>query len=878
MKDKLLLIDGNSIMNRAFYGIPLLTNSEGLYTNAVYGFLNILSKSIEEENASHIVVAFDLKAPTFRHNMYSEYKGNRKGMPDELRPQMGIIKEILRSMNISISELEGYEADDILGTLATTGEDEGMDVTILSGDRDMLQLATDNTKISIPKTKKGTTTIENYFKKDVFELYSVTPDEFIDVKGLMGDTSDNIPGIPGIGEKTAIKIIKEFHSIENAYNNVDKLTTRIANKITEHYEIALISKELATICKDCDVNVEIQSCKTDNLYNEQSYELFKKYEFKSLLNKFDDVQTTDNSLDLNIIKIDKIDNLQNVIKDTTQIGYNLITDEEVTILTLTCNGTDVYYIDNKSEQKEELYSFIIDLLNNTNINKITHNLKEQLHALDIDLATNNLSIYDLSLASYILNPIKDSYNIDDIAKDYLSIMYSTNEEIFGKGKSKKTILEIDEEVIIDYYCKGSQILYSSFEVIIKKLEEFNLTDLYFNIELPLLYVLKSVETIGMKVDANSLKEYGEKLQLRIDELQVKIYEDAGETFNINSPKQLGVVLFEKLELPIIKKTKTSYSTAADVLEKLKTSHTIIERIIEYRQLAKLKSTYADGLFEYIEDDSRIHSNFNQKVTSTGRISSTEPNLQNIPIKLELGREIRKVFIPEDDYIFIDADYSQIELRLLAHLSDDESFINAFNNNLDIHRITASQVFYVPFEEVTDLQRRNAKAVNFGIVYGISAYGLSQDLNITRKEADEYIKNYFSKYPKVKSFLDTCIVDAKEKGYVTTMYNRIRMIPELKASNFMQRSFGERVAMNTPIQGSAADIIKIAMINVYNALNSQNLKSRLILQVHDELLIEAHKDEVDIVNELLIKEMENAVSLKVPLTVDSNTGQSWYDAK
>lgn len=876
MKNKLLLIDGNSIMNRAFYGLPLLTNSEGQYTNAIYGFLNIFFKSLEDENASHIIVAFDLKAPTFRHNMYSEYKGNRKGMPDELRPQMPIIKDVLKSMNVTICELEGYEADDVLGTLATSGENEGMEVTILSGDKDMLQLASDNIKISIPKTKKGTTTTENYFKKDVIDTYGVTPLEFIDVKGLMGDPSDNIPGIPGIGEKTALKIIKEFNSIENAYENVDKLTTRVSNKLKEHYDMALISKELATICRDCVVDTEIENSKVNNLYNENSYELFKKLEFKSLLDNFN-IDSKKDIEEINIINIDSIEKIKSKIIDIDALAYNIYSDGETVILTLTL-GKEIYYIDAKIIKLNEVLEFVKELIINNKIIKITHNFKEQLHLLDLDIPTDNLSIYDLSLIGYLLNPVTETYNIDDIAKEHLSIIYPTEEEIFGKGKSKKKIAEIDENIIMDYYGRGVKILFDSYKIMIQKLEDFNSLDLYFKIELPLLYVLKSIETLGIKVDANKLKEYGNKLQTRIKELEEQIYEDAGESFNINSPKQLGVILFEKLELPIIKKTKTSYSTAADVLDKLIDSHPIIKKIIEYRQLSKLKSTYADGLFDYIEEDSRIHSHFNQKVTSTGRISSTEPNLQNIPIKLELGREIRKVFIPEDDYVFIDADYSQIELRLLAHLSEDESFIDAFNNELDIHSITASQVFNVPFEEVTDLQRRNAKAVNFGIVYGISAFGLSRDLNISRKEADEYITNYFQKYPKVKSFLDKAILDAKENGYVTTMYNRTRPILELKSSNYMQRSFGERIAMNTPIQGSAADVIKIAMINVYNKLNEKKLKSRLILQVHDELLIETHKDEIDTVKELLIYEMENAVSLKVPLTVDAHIGNSWYEAK
>lgn len=879
MNDKVLLIDGNSIMNRAFFGIRELTNSEGIHTNAIYGFLNILYKTLEEEKPTHVAVAFDLKAPTFRHLKYEAYKGNRKGMPDELREQMPLIKQLLKDMQITICEVEGFEADDILGTLATQSANQQKNVTILSGDRDMLQLASELIKISIPKTKGGTTTTEHYYSKDVVELYGVTPIEFIDVKGLMGDTSDNIPGVPGIGEKTAIKMITDFHSIENAYEHLEELPAKVAIKLKENYDLALLSKELATICIDCTTQVEIEDCLLKEIYNETVYHTFKRFEFKTFIERFQ----------LATPKLKENDHFQTEwVNDTTELDKLLLGNQSVSYLLLedsgnlhlafTFDGMTVYYTNSLIIEPTLISKWLKKLLLDEHTEKVTHHLKAQLHVLHVDIPTQNKSIYDLALASYLINPVKETYNIDDIANEILHISVPSLEEFAGKGKGQKKFSELSKEDVMGYLTTGAQVIHNSFKIVLNRLKTDDLLDLYFNIELPLLYVLKNMETLGVMVDAYQLKAYGNKLHAKILELEKNIYEAADETFNINSPKQLGVILFEKLKLPSYKKTKTSYSTAADVLERLENIHPIIREILTYRQLTKLKSTYADGLFGYIGKDGRIHSTFNQQVTSTGRISSTDPNLQNIPIRLEIGREIRKVFIPKEDHVFVDADYSQIELRLLAHLSEDESFIEAFNNNLDIHTMTASQVFHVPYEEVTTLQRRNAKAVNFGIVYGISAFGLSQDLNISRQEASEYIEQYFAKYPKVKSFLDQTIETAKAQGYVKTMYNRVRHIPELSSSNFTLRSFGERVAMNTPIQGSAADIIKIAMINVYNSLKEKGLKSVLVLTVHDELVVETHKDEVDQVKKLLIDEMENAVKLKVLLTVDAHVGNNWYEAK
>lgn len=877
MNEKVLLIDGNSIMNRAFYGIRELTNSEGLHTNAIFGFLNILFKTIDEEHATHAVVAFDLKAPTFRHEKFEAYKGNRKGMPDELREQMPVIKEVLKQMNIAICEIEGFEADDIIGTIAKENEKAGRPVTILSGDRDMLQLASETIKISIPKTKSGLTTTEYYYAKDVVELYNVSPQAFIDVKGLMGDPSDNIPGVPGIGEKTALKLISEYESIENVYEHIDALPPKVSNKLIEHQELAFLSKELATICTDCETGLSLETCTISDLYNEDVYQTFKRLEFKSFLDRFevDKQQVVEQQLEIQ--HFTDLNQLERFINETSLLAYHVLYEARGLHCCMT-NGKDYYYVDSKLFEIDRLKEILATALTDSNKIKITHNLKEQLHFLGIDMTIDNLSVYDLSLAAYLINPIKETYHVDDIAKDFLNKVIISEEELIGKGKSKKQYNELAKETLISYLTQCTHVFYESYEIIFNRLKEEGTYKLYFDIELPLLYVLKSMEAVGIKVDAEQLKSYGENLHAKILQLEKNIYELAGENFNINSPKQLGVILFEKLGLSSSKKTKTSYSTAADVLEKLKNKHPIIREVLVYRQLTKLKSTYADGLFDYIQEDGRIHSTFNQKIASTGRISSTEPNLQNIPIRLEIGRDIRKVFVPKEGCVFVDADYSQIELRLLAHLSGDTSFIEAFNNNLDIHTLTASQVFHVPFNEVTDLQRRNAKAVNFGIVYGISAFGLSEDLNISRKEAADYIEQYFAKYPSVKAFLDQTIEEAKESGYVKTMFNRIRHIPELSSSNFIQRSFGERVAMNTPIQGSAADIIKIAMINVYKELNKHNLKARLILQVHDELLIESPIEEVKQVQEILINEMEKAVALKVPLTVDAHVGANWFEAK
>ncbi|TCK98203.1 DNA polymerase I [Natranaerovirga hydrolytica] len=886
MDKKILLVDGHSILNRAFYGVPLLTNKNGLYTNAVYGFLNILFKTLDEEKNEYVAVAFDVSKPTFRHEMYKEYKGTRKKMPDELVAQVPIMKDVLKAMGIKVIEIEGYEADDVIGTIAHLSEKKGYQVSVLSGDRDLLQLATDQVKIRIPKTKKGGTEIEDYFQSDVIEKYEVTPLEYIDVKGLMGDPSDNIPGVPSIGEKTATKLIKEYKTIENAFEHIDDVKPqRAATNLKEYYEQAILSKALATIKVDCDIDIDFEDTKINDMFNENTYKQFKELEFKRLLTRFEFEKGDSHSYleEVNFTTIDAKDGF-NALKETLSqkevLSLTLIGEEDLLGISFSYEAKNGFFVTSSDEiTTPMLTDFVMDILSNANHRIVVHDFKKQLRLIDSKVRFDTSYLFDTHIAAYLCNPSKETYHYDELADEFLDIDIPSEEELFGKGKSKIKLNTLDIEALTTYACYQSNVFYNAYEVLKKKLESEKMTELFYDIEMPLIEVLYEMEQNGIKVDKDALKVYSYQLTKRITELEKEIFELAGVTFNINSPKQLGEILFEKLQLPVVKKTKTGYSTAQDVLEKLVDEHPIIHLLTEYRQLTKLKSTYADGLVDYInESDHRIHSQFNQTITSTGRISSTEPNLQNIPIKLELGRAIRKVFVPEASHCFVDADYSQIELRLLAHLSHDEKLIEAYQNDQDIHRLTASQVFDTPFEEVTSLQRGNAKAVNFGIVYGISAYGLSQDLNISRKQAEEYIDEYFDKYPSVKIFLENCVRLAKSRGFAVTMFGRRRQIPELKAKNFMQRSFGERIAMNSPIQGSAADVIKIAMIKVYKALKEKQLKSKLILQVHDELLIETHKDEVEQVKEILENEMAKAVEISVPLDIDINVGATWYDTK
>lgn len=876
MSEKIVLIDGHSILNRAFYGIPDLTNSEGRHTNAVYGFLNILFKILEEEKPQYLTVAFDVHAPTFRHMQYAEYKGTRKGMPEELKEQVPLMQEVLKSMGVVIVTKEGYEADDILGTIAVKCEKAGMEVTVVSGDRDLLQLATDHILIRIPKTRMGKTTIEDYHTAEVLEKYQLTPKQIIDLKALMGDTSDNIPGIPGVGEKTATKILLEYQTVENAYTHVDEIKPKKAQQsLQEHYDLAQLSKRLATICTDSPIDYNLEDACLGNLYTPEAYEMFRRLDFKNLLTRFEDGNTVlEEAVEVKVL--DREEQVREILvkaKTAKTVGAALVKDEKLWGIGIALGREDVYYLpvgETFTEEKiREYLSRLFQVCKMVSVPDIKGMLSYVKEA-------EQTKVFDSQIAAYLLNPLKSNYTYDDIAKEFAGEMLTTAEDLFGSSKLPK-FCKTEPGVLASYGGYTAYSAYCSEEPLTQKLKDLGMYQLYREVEIPLAFTLYDMEKAGIRAEGEALKTYGEQLQVRITELEKEIYQQAGEAFNINSPKQLGVILFEKLQLPGGKKTKTGYSTAADVLEKLAPEAPIVNDILEYRQLTKLKSTYADGLAVCIGPDGRIHSTFNQTITATGRISSTEPNLQNIPIRMELGRLIRKVFVPKEGCVFIDADYSQIELRVLAHLSGDERLIQAYREAQDIHRITASQVFHVPFDEVTPLQRRNAKAVNFGIVYGISSFGLSQDLSITRKEASDYIEKYFETYPGIKEFLDGTVAKAKEEGYVTTMFGRRRPVPELKSSNFMQRSFGERVAMNAPIQGTAADIIKIAMVRVNQRLKTEGLQARLLLQVHDELLIEAPEEEVEAVCRLLRQEMKGAADLAVSLEVDMNTGKNWYEA-
>lgn len=878
MKKKIVLIDGHSILNRAFYGIPDLTNSEGLHTNAVYGFLNILFKILEEEKPEHLIVAFDVHAPTFRHKMYAEYKGTRKPMAEELRQQVPVMKEVLRAMGILIVEKEGYEADDILGTLAKRCEQEGMEVSLVSGDRDLLQLASGHIKIRIPKTKRTGTEIEDYYADDVKAKYQVTPVEFIDVKALMGDSADNIPGVPGIGEKTATNLIVAYGSIENAYAHIDEIKPpRAQNNLRDHYDMAKMSKTLATIDVNAPIAYDISQSVLGNLFTPEAYVWMKKLEFKNMLTRFS-AEKPANPLEGHFKKIvckEEADRVLAQAGEGGNLGFYFLVEGQAPGVSIAYGEEDIYLIMAEGDLTADYILAEAGRLINSADRASTFDLKSQLSHLSIsDNAREHVE--DVLIGAYLLNPLKNDYTYDDIAKEHLGLFVPSRQDLLGKRSLRQAQDEQPQE-LMQYACYMAYTSFAAAETLQEKLQKDGMYRLYREIEMPLVYTLYEMEREGVLVDANQLKSYGEDLSGKIVEIEQEIYADAGETFNINSPKQLGVILFEKLKMPYGKKTKTGYSTAADVLEKLAGEYPLVSKILEYRQLTKLKSTYADGLANFIEEDGRIHTCFHQTITATGRISSTEPNLQNIPIRMELGRQIRKVFIPREGCVWIDADYSQIELRVLAHMSEDSNLIEAYRQAQDIHRMTASQVFHVPFEEVTSLQRRNAKAVNFGIVYGISSFGLSQDLSISTKEAANYIESYFETYPGVKQFLDRQVQEAKQQGYVMTMFGRRRPVPELSSSNYMQRSFGERVAMNSPIQGTAADIIKIAMIRVSESLRRENLKSKLILQVHDELLIETYEDEIERVKAILKKDMETAAELSVKLEIDMKQGNDWYEA-
>lgn len=904
--DKLVLIDGHSILNRAFYGVPDLTNSEGLHTNAVYGFLNIMFRILEEEKADHLAVAFDLSKPTFRHLKYDAYKGTRKPMPKELHEQVPLMKEVLTAMGIPILTLEGFEADDILGTVAKRCQAQGIEVSVVSGDRDLLQLSDTHIKIRIPRTSRGVTEVKDYYPEDVEREYKVKPLEFIDVKALMGDASDNIPGVPSIGEKTATSLIETYKSIENAYSHLDDIKPPRAQKaLREHYDMAQMSKELATICIDCPVDFSYEDAAITDLYTQEAYQYMKRLEFKSILSRFDPSVAggkEEAALEEAFALVDDKKQAKKLFEKAAKasvIGMQLITGsrlqkkEEIQQLSLfeeneteaeknriaglalSFGKTEIYCIRCKDEISREWLLEEIKKLAACKEHEIwVLDLKAMLPYVGWEFEEN---VFDAGVAGYLLNPLKDTYSYDDLARDYLGLTIPSQKDFLAK-EALGDGLESGEEAAVACACYMGYVAFKASDILKKQLQAQEMYGLYTEIEMPLIYSLFHMEQEGIQVERQALKEYGDRLKVGIDRLEQEIYSETGREFNINSPKQLGEILFGEMQLPGGKKTKTGYSTAADVLEKLAGDYPVVQKILDYRQLTKLNSTYAQGLAAYIQEDGRIHGTFNQTITATGRISSTEPNLQNIPVRMALGREIRKVFVPKEGCVFVDADYSQIELRILAHMSGDRRLIEAYQSAQDIHAITASEVFHVPLDQVTPLQRRNAKAVNFGIVYGISAFGLSEDLSISRKEALEYIQNYFDTYPGVKAFLDSLVSQGKEQGYVATLYGRRRPIPELKSANFMQRQFGERVAMNSPIQGTAADIMKIAMIAVDRELRKRGLSSRIVLQIHDELLIETEETELDEVKEILTEKMKHAADLKVSLEVEAQVGRSWFDAK
>ena len=914
----LVLIDGNSILNRAFYGImgsKMLTTPDGKYTNAVYGFLAIMFKVMDDINPDYMAVAFDLKAPTARHKMYAGYKATRHAMPEELAEQMPIIKDILKQMNITIIEKEGYEADDILGTLSKRAEKDGMKVTIVSGDRDTFQLASKNIKIRIPRTKMGKTETDIFDEDKVIETYGVTPKQMIEVKGLMGDTSDNIPGVPGVGEKTALNLIREYGSIDKLYKTMEKSPNAVKGKLKEkliaNKDLALLSKTLGTINLDVPIKEKISDFKLVEWNNEEVLETFKKLKFNRFIDRFSDrlgsethseIEAKDINELLQIIDIDifneeeiksvideinKSGKLVFVIAKTEVLNSEQIVHKNIHRISIYCDEKNIVY--DIKLNNEELKKNFKDIFESTKIKKYGHNLCEDYVLLKQNGITIKNMCFDAGIAGYDLNQTMGNYSIENLAELYLHI--DTDQYLDQYMQDEKKNKQINLFQMDDDNSKQAEdnekhinafkvyLIYKLYNITIEKMKELNLIDLFENIEMPLVEILGEMQFAGMKVDKEELIEFGNKLKAQLDGIKNDIYELSGTEFNINSPKQLGEVLFEKIKLPVYKKTKNGYSTDVDVLEKLKKEHPIIEKILEYRSLTKLNSTYVEGLIPYINDKTgRIHSYFHQTITATGRISSTEPNLQNIPTREEIGKQLRKVFKPREGYIYVDADYSQIELRVLAHISQDKHMLEAFKNGEDIHKQAASKVLGIPIEEVTKEQRGKAKAVNFGIVYGISDFGLAEQIGVSRKEAKQYIEQYLEKYSGIKKFMDDIVEEAKEKGYVETLFHRRRYIPELTSKNYMVRQFGARVAMNTPIQGTAADIMKIAMIDTYNKLKEENLDAKLILQVHDELIIECKIEEKEKVKEILKTCMENATKLSIPLKAEVSEAANWYEAK
>ena len=900
---KFVLVDGNSIMNRAFYGImgsKMLTTKDGKYTNAVYGFLAILFKLLDDIQPQYMAVAFDLKAPTARHKMYEGYKANRHGMPDELAEQMPIIKEVLRAMNIDIIEMEGYEADDILGTLSCYGEAKNLDVTILSGDRDTFQLATDKVTIRIPHTKGGKTETDEYNREKIIEKYGLEPKQLIEVKGLQGDTSDNIPGVPGVGEKTALKLVQKYGSIENLYKKIeegqDDLKGKQREKIVENKELAELSRTLGTINTKVPIKDDLTDLKVEEWDKEKVLELFKNLNFNRYIDRFNLRENGESENKKEIKELYKsveksLKDVIGIIKNKNEMTFNLVTKsvkDQSKIIKEQIIGMSVY----NNENKEVYY---VNLENNE-IQEFKEIFEEEkIRKIGIDLSKTyillkqeNINLkgiyYDIAIASYIINPTNNKLKIEDLIQNDLKIDIET---FIGKEETQAqiTLFDVQEENNKQAEIKKEKSNLYAYSIgkikekTEKELEEIECLDLFYNIDMPTIEVLSNMQWNGMYVDKTELEQFGKELTDKLEVITKIIYEMAGEEFNINSTKQLGEILFEKMKLPVVKKTKSGYSTDVDVLEKLKKEDPIIEQILEYRQLMKLNSTYVEGLKQYINPETkRIHSFFHQTITATGRISSTEPNLQNIPTRFELGKRVRKVFKPQEGCVYIDADYSQIELRVLASISEDSHMIEAFKEGQDIHKQAASKVFKTPIDEVTKEQRSNAKAVNFGIVYGISDFGLGEQLGIGRKQAKKYIDEYLTQYSGINQFMDNIKEEAKEKGYVKTLFNRRRYIPELKSNNYMVRQFGARAAMNTPIQGTAADIMKIAMLKVFKEIEKRGLKSKIVLQVHDEMMLEVPIGEQQEIQEIMKKCMESAADLKVPLVAEISEANNWYDCK
>ena len=905
--EKLILVDGNSIMNRAFYGImgsKMLMTDDGTYTNAVYGFLAILFKIMEDLEPQYIAVAFDLKAPTARHKMYEGYKANRHGMPDELAQQMPIIKEILRDMNITIIEKEGYEADDVLGTLSKTAEKEGIDVIILSGDRDTFQLTSDHITVRIPRTKMGKTENEDFDRAKVKEVYGLEPVQLIEVKGLQGDTSDNIPGVPGIGEKTALSLIQTYGSIDKIYEEIgagraETIKGKTREKLTENKELAYLSKTLGTINLEVPIEENLEDLKAKEWNRQKLYEDFKKLKFNRYIDRFnlreEATQIKEEKKEIEQIQINEIDQneLKNILKkarESKRIIYlfgkkenknlDTIIKKEITTISILVEN-EVYY------SNIEDFELLKEIFEDENVKKIGYKLGEDYVLLKEKQITLKNLFFDLEIAAYLLNPTTNQYKLNDLILQYLGADIDAYLQEQGVKKEKQEQINLFEASSTKSYeeAEKQENCFKTFYMgelqkeLTKKLEEVNELELFNNIEMPLVSVLSKMQYNGMYLDKQELSNFGNELKEQINTLTKEIYELAGEEFNINSTQQLGVILFEKLKLTTSKKTKKGYSTDVDALEKIKFEHPIVEKIIEYRTLAKLNSTYVEGMLPYVNSKTgRIHSYFHQTVTATGRISSTEPNLQNIPTRYELGKMLRKVFKPKDGYVFIDADYSQIELRVLAHISQDENMIQAFKNREDIHKQAASKVLGIPIEEVTKEQRSAAKAVNFGIVYGISDFGLAEQLGVPVKKAKEYINQYLQKYSGIKDFMNNIVEKAKEQGYVETLFHRRRYLPELKSNNYMVRQFGARAAMNTPIQGTAADIMKIAMVNLNRKLETSEIDSNIVLQVHDELILETKIEDKEKAKEILKNCMESAIKLTVPLEVEVSEANNWYECK